>query len=81
MYQLLEFFHSERDDYLLDVDLRMLQAWLVVDPNSKFYTVSTVLFNKYVGANVAVTNCMTYFSMFVPDSVLDSYEEQEFWID
>ena len=26
MYHLLEFFHSEHDDYLLDFDLQMLQA-------------------------------------------------------
>ena len=29
------------------------------------YTVSTVLFHKDGGANVAVTNCMSLFSMFV----------------
>ena len=44
----------------------MLQAWLLVAPPSKFYTVSTVLFHKYRGANVAVTNCMSHFSMFFP---------------
>ena len=38
---------------------------MVVVPPSKFYTVSTVLFHKYVGANFAVTNCMSHFSMFV----------------
>ena len=32
---------------------------------SIFYTVSTVLFHKDGGANVAVTNCMSHFSMFV----------------
>ena len=31
-----------------------------------FYTVSNVLFHKYGGVNVAVTNCMSHFSMFVP---------------
>ena len=66
MDHLLEFFHSEHDKYLLDVDLQMLQARLVVAPPSKFYTVCTVLFHKYRGANVAVTNCMSHFSMFVP---------------
>ena len=35
-------------------------------PPSKFYTVSTLLLHKYGGANVAVTNLMSYFSMFVP---------------
>ena len=29
---ILEFFHSEHDDDLLDVDLHMLQSWLVVAP-------------------------------------------------
>ena len=66
MDHLLELFHSEHDDDLLDVDLHMLQAWLVVAPPTKFYTVSTVLFHKDGGANVAVTNCMSHFSMFVP---------------
>ena len=37
----------------------------MVAPPSKFYTVSTVLFHKYGGANVAVTNCMSHFSIFV----------------
>ena len=31
----------------------------------KTYTVSTVLFYEYGGANFAVTNCMSHFSMFV----------------
>ena len=44
----------------------MLQAWLLVYPTSKFYTVSTVLFHKYGGANIAVTNFMSHFYMFVP---------------
>ena len=65
MDHLLEFFHSEHDDNLLDVDLQMIQSWLVVAPPKTFYTVSTVLFHKYGGANAAVTNCMSYFSMFV----------------
>ena len=66
IYYLLELFHSEHDDDLLDIDLQMLQAWLVVAPPSKFYTVSTVLFHKYGGENVAVTNWMSHFPMFVP---------------
>ena len=33
---------------------------------SNIYTVSTVFFHKDGGANVAVTNCMSHFSMFVP---------------
>ena len=44
----------------------MLQTSLVVAPTSNFYTLSTVLFHKDVEANVAVTNCMSHFSMFVP---------------
>ena len=39
---------------------------MVVAPTSKFYTVSTVLFHKYGGANFAFTNGMLYFYMFVP---------------
>ena len=66
MNHLLELFHSEHDDDLLDFDLHMLQAWLVVAPPSKFYIVSTVIFNKDEGANVAVTNFMLHYSMFVP---------------
>ena len=37
-----------------------------VAPPTKVYTVSTVLFYKDEGVNVAVTNCMSHFSMFVP---------------
>ena len=37
----------------------------MVAPYSKSYTVSTVLFHKYVGANVAVTNCKSRFYMFL----------------
>ena len=33
---------------------------------SKFYTISTVLFHKYGGENVAFTNFMSNFSTFVP---------------
>ena len=66
MHHLLEFFHTEHNYDILDVYLPMLQARLVVAPPSKFYTVSNVLFHEYVGANAAVTNCMSQFSMFVP---------------
>ena len=38
----------------------------MVSCSSKCYTVSTVMFHKYVGANVSVTNCMSHFSMFIP---------------
>ena len=34
-------------------------------PPSKYYTASTVLFHKYGGENVVVTNCMSQFFMFV----------------
>ena len=66
MDHLLEFFYPEHDEYLLDIVIHILQAWLVVAPPLKFYTVSTVLFYKYGWANVAVTNCISHFSMFVP---------------
>ena len=62
----LEFFHSERDDDILDYDLQILGALLLVSPSSKFYTASTVLFHKHGGENVAVTNFMPPFSMSVP---------------
>ena len=44
----------------------MLQDELVVAPYSKFYIVSTMFFHKDGGANVAVTNCMSPFSIFFP---------------
>ena len=64
MDHLLEFFHSEHDEDLLDVDLQMLQALLVLAPPSKVYTFSTLFFHKYGGDNVTVTNLMSHFSMF-----------------
>ena len=63
---LLELLHSEHDEDILDVDIKMLQDLLVVALPLKFYTVSTVLFHKDAGANVEVTNCMSQFFMFVP---------------
>ena len=66
MDHLLELFHSENDDGLLDVDIQMLQAWLVVYSSSKFYTISNVFFNKNGGENVSIKNCMSRISMFVP---------------
>ena len=41
----------------------------MVSPPSKFYTVCTVLFYKYGGENVAVTNFMPCYSMFIPTKV------------
>ena len=38
----------------------------MVAPSSILYKVSIVLFHKYARENVAVTNCMSHFSMFVP---------------
>ena len=40
----------------------------MVDPYSKFYTVSTVLFHKYGESNVSDTNYMSHLSMFVPSN-------------
>ena len=65
MDHLLELFHSEHVDDILDVDLQMLHALLVVAPPSKFYPVFTVLFHRYGGENVYVTNCMSHFLMIV----------------
>ena len=36
----------------------------MVPPSSIIYTVSIVLFIKYVGEKVSVQNCMLHFSMF-----------------
>ena len=66
MDRLLEFYYSEHDDDILGVDIHMIQYWLLVAPHSNFHAFSTVLFRKYGGANVTVTNFMSYFSMFVP---------------
>ena len=52
----------------------MLQDLLVVDPPSKFYTASTVLFCKDEGANVTVTNLMSRFYMFVPTKATDKLD-------
>ena len=38
----------------------------MVDPSSIIFTVSILLFHKYVGNNVAVINCTSPFYMFVP---------------
>ena len=66
MYHILELFHSEHGDDIMGVDIQMLQYWLAVDPPKYFFSVSAVLFHKYVEANVVVTNCMSHFYMFVP---------------
>ena len=65
MDHLLGFLHSEHGG-ILDVDIQMLQAWLVFAPPSNFYTASTVLSHKYGGDNVAVKTFLSHFSMFVP---------------
>ena len=66
MDHLLLFFYLEHDDDHLYVYLQMIHALVVVTPSSKFYKVYTVLFYKYVGANISVANCMLHFSMFSP---------------
>ena len=66
MDHLLEFLHSEHNDYLLGVKLQMIQDLLMVAPPSKCNMLSTVLFHKDLGGNVAVTNCMLHVSMFIP---------------
>ena len=66
MYHLMELFHPENYEDLMDVELNMLQALLVVALPSKCYTVSTVLFHKYGGGNVSVANYLSHFYMFVP---------------
>ena len=66
MDYLLELFYSEHGAYILDVDLQMLQALMVVSPSSKVFTVSNVLLHKDGRENVAVTNGMSHFCMLVP---------------
>ena len=44
------------DDDILDIDFQMRQYLLVVEYPLQFYTFSIVLFHKYGGANVAITN-------------------------
>ena len=38
-------------------------------PHSELFTVSTVLFHKYGRENIGVANCLSRFSMSVPDKV------------
>ena len=61
MDQLPEFFHLEHDDYLFGVEIYRIQAWPVVAPYSKFYTVSILLFQKNGGAKFSVTSYMSPF--------------------
>ena len=65
IYHLLELFQSEHDDDVLDVDLQIIQALLVVAPPLKIYTTYTVLFYKDEESNVAVTNYMSRVSIFL----------------
>ena len=86
MDHLLELLHSEYYYDILDVDLQMVQSWLVVTHPSKFYTVSTVLLHIDREANVEVTNCMSHLSIFVPTNNTVKLEngntghEQVIWI-
>ena len=66
MDNILEFFHSEHNEYFLDVDRQMIHYWLVFAYPYKLFTVSTALFRKDGGSNVSVSNCMSQFSMFFP---------------
>ena len=52
MYQILELFHSEHDENILNVDLHMIQALIVIVHYKTNYTDSTVFFHKYVGSNL-----------------------------
>ena len=66
MDQILRFFQSYHDDDILYADLQVLNVWLVIDPSSTFFIVSTVLFHKDRGSNIVVTDYMSHFSMFTP---------------
>ena len=63
MNQLPELFHSENDDDILDVDIQMLQALLVVSPSLEFIQSQLRVLNKDEGANIGLKN---YISMFAP---------------
>ena len=73
MYHLLELFHSKNDEDLMDVELNMLQALLVVEPNSKIYAVLTVLFYKHGGENFAVKNSYHTFLCLSQPSPLSNW--------
>ena len=60
MYQLLELFHLEHCDDLLDGYIHTLQALLLLYPYSKMYTVSTVFIHNNVGANIGVKNSISH---------------------
>ena len=49
MEQIPQFLQSYHDDNILDVDLQMLQYWLLVAPSLNVYTFSTILFYKNGG--------------------------------
>ena len=42
----------------------------MVSPTSNIFTVSTVLFHKYRGENIGVTNFLSLFSMFIPTKAI-----------
>ena len=47
------------------MEIYWILAWLVVYPLKNIYTLLTVFFYKYIGANYGVTNYMSQFYMFV----------------
>ena len=51
---------------ILNVDLHMTQALLVVATSSHIYTFPSILFHKYGGTNVPVTNFISHVYMLVP---------------
>ena len=66
----MKLFYSEHNDDLWDVDLQMLQAWLVVSTSFKNNIVSAVLFHKYRGANVTVRkSCHNFLCSSQPRSL------------
>ena len=69
MDHILELFHSIHDDNILDLDLHMIQDWLVVYLSSKYYTFITVLFHKYGSSDDGVKLIISDYYMFVPTKV------------
>ena len=51
---------------ILNVDLHMTQALLVVATSSQIYTAPSMFFHKYGGTNVPVTNFISHVYMLVP---------------
>ena len=59
MCHILELLHSEHDDYIIDVELQKIQAWLIFSPYSKFIQSKLCFYCKYGGSNVEFANFLS----------------------